>query len=93
MIYSNRLYVLNTTACWLSKLSDLFYFNEKDDIAKAHGIPKGNGIQTLTFFKYDPGDMSKNAKKISKRAFPRICESLKGVVNNIFSLLESRVCL
>ena len=48
-------------------------------------VPReGMGGRTPTFLKYDPWDLSKNAGKISRKEFPRICESLEGVTQIFF---------
>ena len=63
---------------------------------KHSGVPKRRMILEIclknvrklkTSFKSDPQDLSQNVRNFSRRIFPRICESLKGVVpKNSFTM-------
>ena len=53
-------------------------------MAYSKGIEWGSEPQSS---KHDPRDLSKNAITLSRRAFPRIFQSIKGVVKRVFGEL------
>ena len=63
------------------------YINKRSTagFCEAVGYQRGEGGSgPSTFLKYDPRDLSKIVKNLSRRSFPRICKSLRGMTQKIF---------